>query len=180
MPSDSSSISDYRIPDDNDWWISLSATNTLGSTTDEQALFDSVGGGALYLLTGVYFFDTAFSLSSMSATSGNCAFDILGGGTATIGSVLYSSRGVDEATDSVRAWQNAMMTQGQTPASAANAGTATTFQFHASGNFRVTAAGTIIPSVSLVTAAAAVVAVGSFFRCKYAGPVGHQTRGPWS
>ena len=48
------------------------------------------------------------------------------------------------------------------------------------GTFRVTVSGTIIPSIALVTAATAVVAVGSYFRCRIAGGSGATNVGNWS
>lgn len=47
------------------------------------------------------------------------------------------------------------------------------------GTFRVTTAGTIIPSISLVTAAAAVVIAGSCFRIWRAGAENVNSVGAW-
>lgn len=154
------------IPDE--WAINLAAAYTLTSTTSKQAMFSSatVGNAALALPLGLYRFDCIGSLSSMSATSGNAAFDLLGNGTAGLATIAYLSQGIDNAANALGNWQNVLATQAATPASLCNAAINTTLQFAVRGMFRVTVPGTVIPSLSLVTAAAAVVAAGSFFTCK--------------
>lgn len=160
--------------------LSLSSTNTLTSSTSEQALFDVSGSGALTLPTGTFFFETSVSLTAMSATSGNLAFDILGAGTATLGSVQYHCVGIDGASGTAATLTGSTMVAAQTPASLVTAGTSTECNFICRGNFRVTAAGTIIPSGTLVTASAAVVAVGSYFQCHSIGRTNFTSIGPWS
>jgi hypothetical protein len=48
------------------------------------------------------------------------------------------------------------------------------------GMFRVSAAGTIIPSVTLVTAAAAVMKDMSYFKCRRLGAAAAISQGDWS
>lgn len=163
-----------------EYFICLSATNTLTSTTSSQPLFDSVGGGVLTLPTGTYFFECLFSMTGMSATSGNCSFSILGGGSATLGSILYHSVGVDGAAATAAAQSGSYAAVSASVASIVTPTTETTMCVRISGTFRVTVAGTIIPAVSLVTAAAAVVRVGSYFRCHCVGSSSVQTVGQWS
>lgn len=158
----------------------IRTSNTLTSTTNEQALFDEATNGALTLPTGTYFFECVVGMSAMSATSGNLAFDILGAGTATLGTVLYQVTGIDGAKDTVAALSGTIVTAGQTPASLVTAATSTECHFIAQGHFRVTATGTIIPSGSLVTASAATMQVGSFFRCYSVGASNTNFVGPWS
>lgn len=163
--------------------LCLSGTNTLTSSTSEQALFDSVGTGTLTLPTGTFYFSTQVALSSMSATLGNLAFDILGAGTATLGTVQYNCQGIDGAAATMNTaftLTGSTMNQAQTPASLVSAGISTECQFQCSGTFRVTATGTIIPSATLVTAAAAVVAIGSNFTCHSIGRSNFTNIGPWS
>jgi hypothetical protein len=159
-------------------FICLSSTYTLTSNANVQKLFNTPTNGALTLETGTYFFESLISLSSMSATSGNAAFSLAG--TATLGSILMSAEGVDGATGAAAATSGSMAVTAATPASAVTAGTGTGLQLIVRGTFRVTVAGTVIPSIQLVTAAAAVVAVGSYFRCRRIGSATVTSVGQWS
>lgn len=163
-----------------EYFICLAATHTLENVATEQALFDSVGAGTLTLPSGTYFFDALLSVSSMDATSGNAAFDILGAGTATVGSVLYAAVGVDNAVNTAAAAVINMSNAAESTAAIVTAATNTTLQVMLRGTFRVTAGGTIIPSITLANAAAAVVAIGSYFRCRRVGAVAATTWGPWT
>lgn len=145
--------------------IRLTADYTLTSSTSEQKLFNASTNGRLTLETGAYVYQCIASISGLSATSGNGAFDILGAGTATLTDVLYHSIGVDGNTATAATQTGSTMIQGQSPASQQTAGTGTTWNFRNFGTFEVTAAGTIVPSVTLVTAAAGVVRAGSMFLC---------------
>lgn len=161
--------------------ICLSGTNTLTSNGSEQPLFDSVGGGVLTLPVGTYIFDCIVNLTSMSGTSGNAAFDILGSGGATLGSVLYVTSACDVTPQAASSALNGnVVVQGQTSASLAIAGAGTGLFFRASGTFRVTGAGSVVPAITLVTGAAAVVAIGSHFRCHCIGSQTMQTVGRWT
>ena len=51
-----------------------------------------------------------------------------------------------------------------------SAGTSAPLRASIHGTFEITTAGTIIPSIALDVAAAAVVVAGSFFECIYIGP----------
>ena len=75
--------------------IRQEASRALTSTATEQQLFNGSTNGRLTLETGLYFFRCQYYISGLSATSGNLAFDILGAGTATVGTVLYHVVGVD-------------------------------------------------------------------------------------
>lgn len=163
-----------------EYFICLSATHTLTSTTSAQAIFDSVAAGTLTLPTGLYFFDCLLSLSAMSSTTGNAKFDVLGAGTATVGSVLYYAVGIDGATGAAANQTGSTSVTVGSPASIVSGGTGTAMQVSIRGTFRVTVSGTIIPSIALVTAATAVVAVGSYFRCRIAGGSGATNVGNWS
>lgn len=162
-----------------EFWIRQAAARNLTSTTTEQKLFDSVSNGRLTIPTGVYRFDCLISLSAMSATSGNFAFDILGAGTAVLADVLYHAVGIDGNTATAAAQTGSTAVQGQSPASIITAGTGTAAQVRITGTFEVTTAGTIIPSVSLVTAAAAAVAAGTYFSAWRQGAINAVSAGPW-
>lgn len=142
-------------------FIRQDSTRTFTSNTSEQAIFDETTNGRLTLEAGTYKFECAVTMSAMSATSGNAAFDILGAGTSTITGVFYSLRGIDGATATAATETGSYMVLAQTPASAVTAGIGTALQFSAEGTFETTA-GTIIPSMTLVTAAAAVIGIGSY------------------
>lgn len=163
-----------------DMWIRQGAARNLTSSTSEQKLFDSVTNGTLTLPTGVFFFESLISLSAMSGTSGNAAFDILGAGTAVLSEVLYQASAGELAINTVGAGTIVNVNQGQTPAAITTAGTGTVLQIIATGTFEVSTAGTIIPSITLLTAAAATVAAGTYFRVHRVGPVNAVSGGPWT
>jgi len=142
-------------------FIRQDSTRTFTSNTSEQAIFDEVTNGRLTLEAGTYRFDCSVTMTSMSATSGNASFDILGAGTSTITGVFYSLRGIDGATATAASETSSYMVLAQTPTSAVTAGIGTSMQYSAEGTFETTA-GTIIPSMTLVTAAAAVIGIGSY------------------
>lgn len=161
--------------------IRQAATYTLTSSTTQQQLFNSVTNGRLTLTTGTYMFDAIISISGMSATSGNAAFSLKGGGTATLSDVLFHTVGIDGATGAAgtQTGSTTVATTGTTPAAAVTAGTGTAMQMNIRGTFEVTGAGTIIPSITLLTAAAAVVAAGSYLRCQRIGATGMVSQGAW-
>lgn len=159
--------------------IRADSTNTLTSSTTRQKLFASPSNGRITLEPGVYFFKMLIRLSSMSATSGNCSFDILGAGTATAGSWLWNWNAMDGVSAAIGAWSSGIAVTAATPNPCATATTAAEILFEASGSFEVTGAGTLIPSVTLNTAAAAVVAIGSFFMCERYGSTSMASVGQW-
>lgn len=158
----------------------LDTAFTLTSTTAAQRLFNGSTNGRLTLATGWYLFDAVIAMTSMSATSGNAQFQILGGGSATLGGVLYHTVGIDGANNTAATQTGSWSTTSNSPAAAVTAGTNASMMMNIRGSFEVTASGTIIPSVALLTAAAAIVSAGSFFRCTRVGP--HNANvviGPW-
>lgn len=131
------------------------------STTAAQQLLNTTTNGAITLPVGQYFFECEFSLTGMSATSGSFGFGF--GGTATITQdwfavVEKASGGLAGGGAAALAWSTAA----QTTLIIAN--TNTTGAALIKGRINVTAAGTLIPQVSLTQAAAAVVGAGSSFR----------------
>lgn len=161
--------------------VILDAAYTLTSQTAAQKLFNASANGALTLATGWYTFEAVIGLTSMSATSGNGQFQILGGGTATLAGVLYHTVGVDGASGTAATQTGSWAVASSSAASIVTAGTGTSMMMDIQGVFEVTVTGTIIPSIALVTAAAAVVSVGSFFRCRRVGASGaNVTQGSWS
>jgi hypothetical protein len=144
-----------------EYWMMLSANYTMTSTTATQKLFNATTNGALTLGVGVYEYRSMLYLTSMSATSGNLTFNILGAGTATIGSnsLSYNTSQDGGTTAPVSQSGSPFVSTGVTPA--ATITPAGNFSGVFRGMIRITAAGTVIPSVSLQNAAAAVVQVGS-------------------
>ena len=159
----------------------LSADYTLANSGSEQQLFNASTNGTLTLVAGTYFFDCMFMITGLSATSGNGAFDILGAGTAVMGEVLYHVIGMDSSTPATPAINSGSYHQAaQTGTNALSAGTGTGMSAHVSGMFRVGTGGTIIPSITLTTAAAGVVETGSYFSCYSVGSSSVTTVGDWS
>lgn len=159
----------------------LAADYVLTSTTASQQLFNWSASGALTLQTGVYRFRALIYLTGMDATSGNGTFSLLGAGTATIGRVLYHAWGADNSSPLGNAARTGSASN--TVGSATNvltAGAGTGMIADVSGVFDVTAAGTLIPSIALTTAAAATVMAGSFFECQHVGDTGVAASAGWS
>lgn len=163
------------------YWIQQSATYTLTNTTGVQKLFNASTNGALTLPIGTYRYETLLSISSMSATSGNGAFAILGAGTATVSSALSQSMGVDAAITSVGAASTAYWTGVTSPANVVTAAAATALGVNIRGVFRISVAGTIIPSIFLTTGSPAVVQTDSYFTAtRISTSATATTYGPWS
>lgn len=160
--------------------IRCNATRTLPNDTNLNAIFNSPANGRLTLETGTYFFSALILITSMSGTSGNALFNILGAGTATVGAWLWYTAGLDNTTPAtVSADLSAYYTTNATAASVVTAGTGTALRLNFQGTFEVTVAGTLIPSIDLVTGAAGVVAIGSYFMCERIGSDALVSIGQW-
>lgn len=158
----------------------LSGAYTLASSTSSQKLFNGSTNGALTLQPGLYFFECLYSLSSMSATSGNAKFDVLGAGTATA-TAAFANMGVDATTQTTAAAASGAFTAGTiNTGDGVVAATGTGMWELVKGVLRVTVAGTIIPSVALTTAATPAVAANSYFRINCVGDSGDTNAGNWS
>lgn len=167
-----------RVP--NPAFIRANATRTLPNDTNENAIFNDPANGQISLPTGTYQIEGNIRITSMSATSGNALFDILGAGTATISSWFWSYYGIDATDPSVVvAQQTAHRVTQDTAASMVTAGTGTGMAWQFDGTFEVTTAGTLKPSVDLVTAAAAIVSIGSYIKIIRLGDVDSISVGRW-
>jgi hypothetical protein len=156
------------------------AAYALTSTTSFQQLFNASTNGRITLPVGTYRFNCMYSLSSMSATAGNGTFGL--GGGATLANVLWYAIGRDGSANVFATLDGFMSTAAAGAGAATNmhtGQTATSLQDFISGTFEVTVAGTVIPQFSLLTAAAAVVAAGSFFECWSVGATTVTTIGAW-
>lgn len=151
-----------------------------------QSIF---GGGTGGLTSGAltvdasttYFFEMQFNVTSMAVNSGNFGFSLVGAGTATFTSCQFMVTGDDTDTPTDPAAQDGTFVS--TPALTTNiliAATKTAAYCMIRGIFRIANAGTIIPSIQLTHATAAVIGANSWFRCY---PVGTDTVvsvGNWS
>lgn len=162
-------------------WIKQAADRNLTNTVNEQKVFDQVANGTLTLPTGTYFFRCILYLTTMSGTSGNLAFDPIGAGTAVGATFLWGAVGLDNSTPTTAAAGGFSInpTQ-QSTGNIITAATGTAMGAIVEGTFRITTAGTIIPSISLTTAAAAVLKAGTFFGiCRLAEQNVHSV-GAWT
>lgn len=159
--------------------IRAASAQTLTSSASAQSLFDSPANGTITLETGVYFYSLLAVLTGMSATSGNA--ELTFAGTGTFGGWLRRANGLDNTVatlgDDDAAWAT---TATGHAASMFTAGTATVMRLYEMGTFECTGAGTLIPSITLVTAAAATVAEGSYFVCERWGASSMASVGQWT
>ena len=159
----------------------LQANYTLTSATAAQKLFNWSTNGALALGVGTYRFTCSVLLTSMSATSGSAKFDLKGAGSAVFGKMSMQDFG-SRGTVAVGGTTATSGTASDVPASGgvlATAATSAALRASIHGTFAITTAGTIIPSIALDVAAAAVVNAGSYFECIYLGPAA-TLGGSWS
>lgn len=167
-----------------EYWVMLASDYVLTSTTATQKLFNATTNGALTLQPGVYEFSLLARIIGMSATTGNLQFNLLGAGTATLGTnSLHSTSGADvgSAVTTASALSGAVLTGTTTYQPMVASGTGVHLHATATGVFRVTAAGTIIPSVALGVAAAATVVAGTTFIVKQRSTISTDTfSGAWT
>lgn len=166
-------------------FIYLTSPYTLTSQTTVQKLFNAPTGGALTVLgTTTYMFECLLGITSMSATSGNFKFDLLGGGNATLTASAWHAIGQDAATPGTAGTVSGSYTTGTTTSVSSGdiitASTATVAYVNIRGSVRVNGAGTLIPSILLTSASAAVVGADSYFRCWPIGASTVQSVGNWA
>lgn len=167
---------------DAEQFITLTSAYTLTSQTAVQQMFNSPTGGAVSLPVGTYFFECAFTLSSMSSSSGAFGFGL--GGTAVItgasgdGVSWYST--ANKATLATEAAPQSTVNTTAANAAICAATTATVGWAKITGKIRISAGGTLIPQVSLGVAAAALVGVDSYFRIWQVGSNTATYVGNWS
>lgn len=161
-------------------FIRQNSTYTLANVGTAQQAFNSVTNGRLTLGTGTYFFEAMFNITGMSATSGNLAFQVLGAGTAVTATFLYLASGVDGGAGTAAGGGFCGNVANTSANPIVPAGTSTSLNFMVRGSFKVTTAGTIIPSLTLANAVGtAVVAAGSYFFCNRVGDVNVVSCGAW-
>ena len=143
-----------------DQLVLLNTAYTLTSQTAAQKLFNASTNGALSLEIGSYDFECVFSLSAMSATSGTFGFAL--GGTATATQTWHAAASKSAALTSGATWQLSYNTGPNTAIT--DLSTSTVGSAVIRGRLSVTAAGTLIPQVSLSVAAPAVVGAGAYVK----------------
>jgi hypothetical protein len=173
-------ITDLRVVRDPDRaFIRADATRTFVSNTNSQAIFTSPANGRITLPPGLYRVEGVLIFTAMSATSGNLLLNLLGAGTATVGAWAWTATGTDAAAATVGAISGAYVVTSSTAAAAVTAGTGVTLFLNVQGTFEVTAGGTMIPSVSQLTAAAAVLSIGSYLAFDRLGETTDVSIGPF-
>lgn len=167
----SSHVANARGVDLTEQFMALTGAYTLASQTTVQKLFNVPANGAITVAAATtYFFECLLSLSSMSATSGNMKFDVLGAGTATLTSTLWTAIGLDATTPGTAAALSGNITATNVASGdIVVAATGTAMFVLIKGIIRINGAGTIIPSCLLTTAATPAVGVNSYFRLTPAG-----------
>lgn len=161
-------------------FIRADVDRTLPNDTNLNAIFNAPTNGRLTLTTGVYQFEGLFIVTGMSGTSNNALLNVLGAGTATIGSWMWMLSGIDNTTPSTLLDDDSSYFQtNATAAAMVTATTGTALRFSIRGSFECTAGGTLIPSIDQANAAAAVVQDGSYFLCQRLGADGLVSVGDW-
>jgi len=160
-------------------YIRANVNRTYTSDTNSQAIFNAPTNGRITLETGVYEFTGSFLWTTMSATSGNRTISLIGAGTATVTSYVWHAVGLDGANGTVGAAGYLYTSSSVSPASVTTATVNTTLGVQIRGSFNVTVAGTMIPSTTMVTASASVLALGSFYRLQRIGSTSMVSVGQW-
>jgi hypothetical protein len=161
---------------DGEQFCTLTSAYTLTSQTAAQKLFNTTTNGAVTLPVGSYFFECFFTLSALSTVTGGFGFAL--GGAATIAGQLWETMGSNAALATAASPQSTVNTAANTAivtATTSGVGWAKVW-----GKVRISVAGTLIPQVSLVTAAAGVVGIDSSFRIWPVGSATVTTVGNWS
>ena len=161
-------------------YIRAATSRALTSTTTEQQLFGTPTNGRITLEVGLYFFEGLVYVTGMNATSGNARISIGGAGTAVTADWLWYATGIDNTTPTNAGTQTGSFSiTDQSVASIVTATTGTAMGAELRGTFEVTTAGTIIPSIQLVTANAATLAAGSYIMLRRMGAPNYTSVGQW-
>lgn len=160
--------------------IRADATRTFTSNTSAQNIFTNPTNGRLTLETGTYLMTALLAFTSMSATSGNLRFDMLGGGSATLADILMHTFGQDVAANAAPSAVGGQWTATKiNTTNAVTAATGTGLILHVNATFEVSVAGTIQPQITLTTANAAVLSIGSYLMVERIGSTSLVSVGQW-
>ncbi len=160
--------------------IILTGTNTMTSQTAVQPIFDGGGGsagGQITLPAGTYQFECSYAVNGLSGTSGSFGFALGGTATFTQNWLAIASKNATSLATASGSF-NTYNTAANTTLVTNNTGTTGTAIIK--GVIRVTAAGTIIPQLSMTVAAASVVQAGSYFKVSPVGSSGVAILGNWN
>lgn len=161
-------------------FIYQQANRNLGNNLLLQQIFDATTNGTLELEAGVYFFEALLYLTSMSTTSGNAQLDWKGAGDAVFASALWQAIGFDNATGTFAGAVTTIHTSAASGTNVLTASANAALAVSCRGSFKLSTGGTIIPSIKLQTAAAAVLNAGSFFKCRKVGDASVGVVGKWT
>jgi hypothetical protein len=159
----------------------LSADYTLTSSTTAQKLFNNSTNGAVTIPAGLYWMEYEGVITGMSSTSGNGAFSLAG--TAVLANPrMVHSYGLDATALTTAAALGGAFVQGGTAftTNTTLAATGTAVGLAVRGLFACTTGGTLIPSIALATAIAAVHKAGAIFTLERLGDATDTLRGTWS
>lgn len=159
--------------------IRQDSTYTLTSSTSAQKLFNASTNGRITLEAGTYRFRAQVFLTSMSGTSGNATFDWTG--TASTGGWLWHGIGRDIASDGATGTWSGSWSSDATLVAAPlfTAAANTAMECVLEGTFEVTSGGTMQLRITLQTAAAAVVGIGSLLEVWRIGSTSLASVGQW-
>lgn len=159
--------------------IRTNANRTYTSNTSSQKIFDAPTNGRLTLETGTYRFEGLFSWSSMSATIGNRSIELLGAGTAVLAVPIWTITGWDGVTAAGNTGSVQHVITNSSGASCVTATTGASLIAYVTGSFEVSTAGTLIPSTTMVTAAASILNTGSWLEIWRVGDQARVSVGQW-
>jgi hypothetical protein len=159
----------------------LTATYTLTSQTGAQQVLNGTTNGAFAVLAATdYRFECIVGLTSLSATSNSFgwAWGALNSASLTAQYWVADAQKGGTSLATAGAMYETFNAAANTALTAASTGT--TGSLHVYGQLRVNAAGSLQPQISMQTAAAAVVAVGSGCRVWPVGPSATAVLGNWN
>jgi hypothetical protein len=162
---------------------SASAFTLANSTAAQRLLNVSTNGAILLPGDSTFKFKCAFDVSGMSSTSGNLRFSLQGAGTAVLSNIKYTSYGLDNSVPAnAGALSGLLSNVSQHAGGIATASAGTAVFANIEGTFSIAGtAGTLIPSVSLVTAVAtAVVSAGAWIEIEKIGAGTPAIVGVWT
>lgn len=175
--SDSAAAESVVLPE---FIIRADSTRTFTSNTSDQVIFTTPTNGRITLATGTYLIDGMLAFTSMSGTSGNLVFKLLGGGSATLAALLIHTFGQDlAAAGTAAAVGGQWNTTGNSTTNSVTAGAATSLLLRVYGTFEVSSGGTVQPSIAMTNASASVLSIGSHLRFRRIGSTSMTSIGPW-
>jgi hypothetical protein len=151
-------------------YATLSVARASTSTTEMQAIFDSGSDEFAVDANSIDEFELRIRISNTSAVAGNAQLSILGAGTAVLTGSAHVIGNEGPINSNTTMGGSTVASNLVTFASAVTAGTSTNMFAIMRGSFITTSGGTIIPSLALLTAAAATVDVHSLFTLRKLGP----------